>query len=205
MNSEICEQLFRSINQKKNCKGLNEPHFFLFWLYNLEMHNLEMCGMDRTEPNPSSEYRWSIINISPVDFGKLLAKTDDEELSETLAVMSIEDIPFKCSLCPAGYKTASQLTKHMNSKHIEGESGKAGECKEMCGDVQCGKVLSSAKTLAKHVKTVHRTCSVCSDLFKSHNEKAKHMLTHTFCFLCDKNFLFESKLKRHNMQKHGHL
>ena len=81
MNSEICEQLFRSINQKKNCKGLNEPHFFLFWLYNLEMHNLEMCGMDRTEPNPSSEYRWSISNMSPVDFGKLLAKTDDEELS----------------------------------------------------------------------------------------------------------------------------
>ena len=47
----------------------------------------------------------------------------------------IQDIPFKCLLCPAGYKTASQLTKHMNSKHIEGERGKAGECKEMCGDV----------------------------------------------------------------------
>ena len=67
MNTEIYEQLFRSINQKKNSKGLNEPHFFLFWLYNFEMHNLEMAGMDRTEPKSLCEYRWSKLNIQPVD------------------------------------------------------------------------------------------------------------------------------------------
>ena len=167
------------------------------------MHNLEMSGMDRTEPNPLSEYRWSVINISPVDFDILPQKVEVQELSQALSAIVISDIPFKCSLCPAGYKSAGQLTKHMNSKHMDEQAGKAGECKEMCGDVPCGKVLSSAKTLAKHVKTVHRTCSVCAKLFETQNEKANHMLSHTFCFLCDKNFLFESKLKRHNIQKHG--
>jgi uncharacterized Zn-finger protein len=202
MNTEICEQLFRRINEKKNCKGMNEPHFALFWLYNLELHNLEMSGMDRTEPNPLSEYRWSNLKIVPVDFEKLPQKLSVESLTECLSGMTIIDLPFKCEMCPAGYKTAGQLTKHRNSKHKD-ETSNIGQCMEMCSDIPCGKVLSSSKTLAKHIKTVHRTCSVCNEVFESHNEKAKHMLIHTFCFECDRNFTFESKLKRHMKQKHG--
>jgi hypothetical protein len=202
MNTEICEQLFRGINEKKNCKGMNEPHFALFWLYNLELHNLEMSGMDRTEPNPLSEYRWSNLKIVPVDFEKLPQKLSVESLTECLSGMTIIDLPFKCEMCPAGYKTAGQLTKHRNSKHKD-ETSNIGQCMEMCSDIPCGKVLSSSKTLAKHIKTVHRTCSVCNEVFESHNEKAKHMLIHTFCFECDRNFTFESKLKRHMKQKHG--
>ena len=206
MNTEICEQLFRSINQKKNCKGMNEAHFFLFWLYNLEMHNLEMAGLDRTEPNPLCEFRWENLKVTPVDLESLPAmfSVDVEDITEGLSSVSISKAEFQCELCPAGYKTIGHLTKHMNTKHADdvSASGKLGECLEICGEVPCGKVLSSARTLEKHVQTIHRICSVCKEEFQSHNEKAKHMLVHTFCFICQKNFQFESKLKRHQLQKH---
>ena len=183
---------------------MNEPHFFIFWLYNLEMHNLEMTKMDRTEPNPLCEYRWSNIQMTVVDYDKLTntLSHDIENLSEVLSTVSITKEEFKCDFCPAGYKTVGHLTKHLNTKHANGETRTVGECSEMCGEVPCGKVLSSARALAKHVKTIHRTCSVCNAEFESHNEKAKHMMVHTFCLLCDKNFIYESKLKRHNSQKH---
>ena len=202
MNSEICEQLFRSINQKKNCKGMNEPHFFLFWLINLEMHNLEMMGMDRTEPNPLCDFRWNSLHIQQVDYDNLPQKFCAEQLSEAFSAVSLNEKPFKCTFCPAGYTTASGLTKHMNAKHRTEENNTVNECKELCEETQCGKILSSAKALEKHISTVHRTCNVCKESFQSHNEKTKHMLIHTFCYECDKNFVFESKLKRHNKQKH---
>ena len=204
MNTEICEQMFRSINQKKNCKGMNEAHFFLFWLYNLEMHNLEMAGMDRTEPNPLCVFRWENLEVNPVDFDSLPEKfsASVEDLASSLSSVSISTAVFKCELCPAGYKTAGHLTKHMQSKHPSDLTGKVGECLEICGQVPCGKVLSSARALAKHIKTIHKTCSVCNEEFESHNEKAKHMLVHTYCYVCEKNFHYESKLKRHNQQKH---
>ena len=204
MNTEICEQMFRGINQKKNCKGMNEAHFFLFWLYNLEMHNLEMAGMDRTEPNPLSVFRWDNLEIMPVDFDSLPEKFSAavEDLTSSLSSISISATVFNCKLCPAGYKTAGHLTKHMQSKHPSDLLGKVGECLEMCGEVPCGKVLSSARALAKHIKTIHKTCSVRNEEFESHNEKAKHMVAHTYCYVCEKNFQFESKLKRHNQQKH---
>ena len=202
LNTEICEQLFRSINQKKDCKGMNEPHYSLFWLYNLELHNLEMSGMDRTEPNPLCDYRWSEIRIVPVDFENLPQKMSVDNLAESLSGITIEEVPFKCEFCPAGYKSSAQLTRHRNSKHKD-DTNNIRECLEMCSDIPCGKVLSSSKALTKHIQTVHRTCTVCNEVFESHNEKAKHMLVHTFCIKCDKNFLFESKLKRHMKQKHG--
>ena len=206
MNSEICEQLFRGINEKKNCKGMNEPHFFLFWLYNLDMHNLEMSRMDRTEPNPLSEFRWSQIKVLPVDYENLPSKFGDkppvDSLVSDLEGLSLSSLPFNCELCPAGYKNKGQLTKHTNAKHKVEAVAKVSECQELCGDIPCGKVLSSTKSLDKHIKSVHRSCNVCNDVFDSHNAKANHMLVHTFCYECDKNFMFESKLTRHKKQKH---
>ena len=163
--------------------------------------------MDRTEPNPLSEFCWSQINIIPVDFenlpSKFCEKPPVDDLVADLEGLSISSLPFNCKLCPAGYKSKGQLTKHMNAKHKEEADNKVGECQELCGGVPCGKVLSSTKSLDKQIKSVHRSCNVCSDIFDSHDAKTEHMLMHTFCHECDKNFMYESKLTRHKKQKHG--
>ena len=38
-NTEICEQLFKGVNAHSNCKSMNEARFFLFWFYQLDLHN----------------------------------------------------------------------------------------------------------------------------------------------------------------------
>merc|ERR1711954_279886 len=41
VNTEVCEQLFNVINKfNKNCKKMNEAHFFLFFLFIFDLHNL---------------------------------------------------------------------------------------------------------------------------------------------------------------------
>ena len=74
---------------------MNEPHFFIYWLYNLKMHNLEMTKMDRTEPNPLCEYRWSNIQITVVDYDKLTnhISNDIENLTEVLSTVTITQLP----------------------------------------------------------------------------------------------------------------
>ena len=72
-----------------------------------------------------------------------------------------------------------------------------------CVVAPCVKVLSSTKSLDKHIKSVHRSCNVCSDIFDSHVAKTEQMLMQTFCHECDKNVMYESKLTRHKKQNHG--
>ena len=70
VNTEICEQLFRKVNSHSNCKSMNESKYFLFWLYNLDLHNLDIedlvCASD-----PRTEYRWLKTKIIKVDIKDL--------------------------------------------------------------------------------------------------------------------------------------
>jgi hypothetical protein len=70
-NTEICEQMFRQVNQHRNCKSMNELRWFLFWFYQLDLHNLDMEGLASVAPNPHCDFRWSQLNITEVDFKKL--------------------------------------------------------------------------------------------------------------------------------------
>ena len=45
VNTMICEQLFKKVNSHTNCKTMNESRYFLFWLYNLKLQNLDIEGM----------------------------------------------------------------------------------------------------------------------------------------------------------------
>ena len=45
VNTVICEHLFRNINQYKNCRSMNEAHFFLYFFYNMDLHNLRREGL----------------------------------------------------------------------------------------------------------------------------------------------------------------
>ena len=46
VNTQVCEQLFKKINSHKNCKSFNESRFFMFFLYQFDIHNLALEGLD---------------------------------------------------------------------------------------------------------------------------------------------------------------
>ena len=33
INTPVCEQLFKKINRHTNCKSMNEPRYFMLWMY----------------------------------------------------------------------------------------------------------------------------------------------------------------------------
>ena len=71
INTPICEQLFKKINRHTNCKSMNEPRYFMFWMYNLDMHNLDIEGLDSCLPDPRSDFCWSQISFIKIDFTNL--------------------------------------------------------------------------------------------------------------------------------------
>ena len=74
VNTPVCEQLFKKINQHTNCKGMSEANYFLFWLVNLDHHNMDIEGKANILPDPRSDYRWNSFSIHPVDFTSLASK-----------------------------------------------------------------------------------------------------------------------------------
>ena len=68
VNSAICEQLFKNINQHTNVKSMNEPHFFLFFMYIFDLHNLGIESKIRSMANPQSDFRWSMLTFQVTDY-----------------------------------------------------------------------------------------------------------------------------------------
>ena len=66
----------------------------------------------------------------------------------------------------------------------------------------CRKILQSRRNLDKHIEN-HMTCKTCKQSFNSEKECKDHEMIHTFCTICDIDFVFPSKLTRHNKQKHS--
>ena len=62
INTPICEQLFSAINKYTNAKAMNEAHFFIFFLYIFDLHNLNIEQKLRSIANPKSEYRYELIS-----------------------------------------------------------------------------------------------------------------------------------------------
>jgi hypothetical protein len=157
VNTEVCEQLFNKVNSHRNCKSMNEAHYFMFWLYNIDMHNLDVEGMASSEPDPRSEYRWEKLKIIEADLTQL--ETIDTELElivngvEAVTISSKIEAPrFKCPDCGAGYETQGFLDRHSKKKH----EGTLFWCEE------CKKILSTRRTLNDHIKKMHRTCKWCN-------------------------------------------
>ena len=51
------EQMFTKINRHRNCKSMNEARYFMFWFYNIDLHNLKVEGLDSSVPDPQGEFR----------------------------------------------------------------------------------------------------------------------------------------------------
>ena len=193
VNTVICEHLFKDINQYKNCKSMNEAHFFIYFFYNLDLHNLKREGL-ACMVNPDSEFRKNEIQetkLENIDFD-LLKKANETDLSDVtyqLECLSV-DMPFNCPKCSSGFKTEPSLSKHINLKHPELNPENPKACPS------CDRILSSEQRLKTHMKT-HRVCKICKMEFKSELEMMTHKKGHTTCKQCKKDFLTESKLKRH--------
>ena len=84
VNSQVCEQLFKKINAHKNCRGMNEARFSLFFLYQYEIHNLDIENKTIVA-DPRSEVRWETIKFNK----PILENTDEPNM--VLATKPMKD------------------------------------------------------------------------------------------------------------------
>ena len=73
----------------------------------------------------------------------------------------------------------------------------------------CNKTLKTKKSLNLHIKKIHNTCKnrTCKQEFineidRNEHMKNEHMNSKGYCELCDEDYQYESKLKRH-IEQHG--
>ena len=192
VNTEICEQLFRKVNSHSNCKSMNESKYFLFWLYNLDLHNLNIedlvCASD-----PRTQYRWLKLNIREVDIKDVEKMTLNEENAEIVEITEkLENVQiesFVCDDCGGGFKSQGYLKLHRERKH--GEVLKPFMCNE------CDKILQSKRNLEDHVKKIHRICKLCNMNFDNGNDLIRHKKIHTTCSVCDVDMVTKYRLERH--------
>ena len=193
VNSQVCEQLFKKINSHKNCISMNEARFGLFFLYQYELHNLDIEKMTILA-DPREEYRWDLIkqeNGSTVQGESVEMVPEKEnspepELEKQFNKLNIE-CPFKCKECGASYKKEGFLQRHMEQKHI---TVKETVCKE------CDAVFDCYSKLTRHMKT-HLTCKICKEVFPTKTEMVTHKAAHSTCIHCKFDFVTMSKLTRH--------
>ena len=196
LNTEICEQLFVQVNEHKNVKSMNESRFFLFWLYQMHLHNLDIEGLASVMSNPQVEFRWDQIKIIPVNYENLSLKLTALDASEAMEKLNQSSNPaHKCPLCEEVFGEEAELSAHISRVHPETHPANPRECKE------CGKILGSAQSLTRHITSIHRTCKTCKMLFETADQLQQHKTIHTTCQTCGKDCGFPSKLKAH-MESH---
>ena len=186
VNTQVCEQLFKKINSHRNCKSFNEARFFMFFIYQFDIHNLAIEGLETKMADPREDFRWDNIKIND----PVLNETHDD-LTAKLENLKITP-NFVCSECGSGYTQEGYLRRHVELKHGKNPDP---ECEE------CGKVYANKKSLEKHMKT-HLRCSTCKEVFDRIEDVKQHKLTHTLCTICQKDFKFVSKLTKHMSSMH---
>ena len=219
VNTQACEQLFRDVNKHTNCQAMSEANFFMFWIYLMDLHNLNIAGLSRVEPDPREEYRTSVIKINNMDLSMLTkAKESEEESGHKLetegyaeagskevdvneVVEMLQDLdvnPYKCPLCSQSYKKEGNLKNHLlkHDKSQESTGAKKGFCCELCAQ-PCATKLA----LEQHIKVKHLTCSICKTVHSRVEEASICRSKHTTCAVCSFDAKFPSKLSRH-MESH---
>lgn len=199
VNTVICEQLFKGINQFKNCKSMNESHFFLFFLYNLDLHNLSKEGMICLA-NPVSEFRKTQLPTNTICFSTEGDETPSSSIGNpTKTATSGTNNPFRCPKCKHEFETEAWLKRHLNEKHPETDPKNPRKCP------MCEKTLCNEQRLKTHIKTIHLTCKTCKFEFESQEEMMQHIANEhnkpCVCPTCDKVLTTQQRLISH-MQTH---
>ena len=180
--------------KKTNWWIMNESRYFMFWFYQIALHNLDVEGLDSMVPDPCGDFWKTKVKIIKVDLNNLpqQKKENDEDMPEKIFNYIVKDAreterPFFCPICGAGYKSDGYLDRHMQEKHSD---DKNAECQE------CGKILFNKQSLDRHILTMHRVWKICKIEFSTKIEKEEHILIHTTCNICNLKYPSESKLKR---------
>jgi hypothetical protein len=176
---------------------------FLFWLYNLDLHNLDIEDLASCAPDPRTDYRWSKINIKEMDLTVIqdMLKNnaiENIEIDENYVDVMTEKLQsfhinnhesFVCPDCGAGYESRGYLDQHRHKKH--GEGAKLFQCTD------CKKVLSSKQRLEDHIRNIQRLCNVCNSEFENSSLLETHKKEHTTCPICNTDMKTKYKLERH--------
>ena len=158
----------------------------MFFIYQFDIHNLAIEGLETKMADPREDFRWDNIKIND----PVLNETHDDL---TAKLENLQITPnFVCSECGSGYTQEGYLRRHVELKHGKNPDP---ECEE------CGKVYANKKSLEKHMKT-HLRCSTCKEVFDRIEDVKQHKLTHTLCTICQKDFKFVSKLTKHMSSMH---
>ena len=186
VNTPICEQLFSAINKYTNAKAMNESHFFLFFLFIFDLHNLNIEGKLRSIANPSSEHRDSLIKAmlgqvfveesSKCNEDVIANEIDEVEiLLKSLVVDPPKEVEetmkeFTCKVCNAAYKKEGNLKNHMRKKHVvhEEDFSASKHCKV------CGLQVQDEKSLKNHM-SIHYRCEKCESIFEELKYLNRHM------------------------------
>ena len=190
VNTPICEQLFSAINKFTNTKSMNEAHFFLFFLYIFDLHNLNIEGKLRSVANPFSDHRYEIIantskklktqEVDTIDnlMKNLVINVPDEENAIEFNKKQVE---FECFKCGSKYKKEGMLKLHVQKKHPESKWDDMAQ-KKFCKI--CSASFDNEKDLKKHI-SVHFKCDICSIPFDEQKYLNRHIKTHHTAMTCE--------------------
>ena len=186
VNTPICEQLFSAINKFTNAKAMNESHFFLFFLFIFDLHNLNIEGKLRSIANPCSEHRDNIIKaLSSKVIDEENSKCKDDEIANEIDEVEILlesltfDCPkeagstkneFVCQVCNASYKKEGNLKNHLKKKHPVCEQDFSAS--KVC--TVCGIQVPDEKSLKTHM-SIHYKCEKCGSVFEELKYLNRHM------------------------------
>ncbi len=140
---------------------MNEARFSLFYLYQYEIHNLDIENKTILA-DPRSEVRWENIKYNE----PIIKNTDEPNMAlVTEPIKEMDEIEtqkdpiedaieavqqlnitynFSCTECKATFKKEGNLNKHKTEKHQT-------KVEPIC--IDCGKLLATDKSLERHMKT----------------------------------------------------
>ena len=200
VNTPVCEQLFSAINKYTNAKAMNEAHFFLFFLYIFDLHNLDIEKKLRSVANPRSEYRYEVIKD---------AKRRKNDLTDVL-INELERLVVKDNYVEDNHSIEKAAEDNPIVDLVMDPVAEPQKKSEFSCEHCSAQPYKRAGMLALHMKTKHpdivnepHKCKVCGKLFENDENLKEHMLDHCRCTLCDIPFDDVKYLNRHIKVNHS--